>query len=103
MAKPKLTITTKNFPARKKQKPTRSKKETVAEEQNQIEECPEADENQATSLEQDVFIQKIHSRPIDGKYLLQRKLGQGGYGAVYLGKRRVSLGVNDTSSRLIPW
>ncbi|KAM3414186.1 hypothetical protein BST61_g10845 [Cercospora zeina] len=34
----------------------------------------------------DVFIQKVQERPINGKHSLIRKLGEGGHGAVYLGR-----------------
>nr|POF26193.1 casein kinase i isoform delta [Quercus suber] len=33
----------------------------------------------------DPFIKKIHSRPINGTYLLAKKLGAGGFGVVYQG------------------
>jgi hypothetical protein len=36
-------------------------------------------------VEDDVFIRKVHARPINGKYALIQKIGQGGFGAVYIG------------------
>lgn len=41
--------------------------------------------NKTAVHEKDVFIKKIHARPIDGRYALINKLGQGGFGAVYVG------------------
>ena len=35
----------------------------------------------------DPFLQKVHARPIIKKYRLGKKLGQGGYGGVYIGTR----------------
>lgn len=37
--------------------------------------------------QEDVFLQKIHARPINDKYVLHHKLGEGGFGQVFLGIR----------------
>ena len=37
------------------------------------------------TAEIDAFLQKVRSRRIGGKYSLIEKLGEGGFGAVYLG------------------
>lgn len=37
------------------------------------------------AVQEDTFIQKIHARPIDEKYVLDHKLGEGGFGMVFLG------------------
>ncbi|KAM3423713.1 hypothetical protein BST61_g1125 [Cercospora zeina] len=42
--------------------------------------------NDENAAQEDVFIRNIHARPINGRYLLGHKLGEGGFGMVFLGR-----------------